>query len=101
MKEGFASFTVCSRVGLFSDLLRQFCRPATINLRTAENDPAFAQAGSDVGHRIVSDNGINGGILDPMWTRPVDLKFGHVLYLGAGSNNKLGAASELICRFGI
>ena len=96
MNEGFASFTVCSRVGLFSDLLRQFT-----NLRTAENDPAFAQAGSDVGHRIVSDNGINGGILDPMWTRPVDLKFGHVLYLGAGSNNKLGAASELICRFGI
>ena len=69
-----------------------------------ENDihyPAFEQAGSDVGHRIVSDNGINGGIPDPMWTRPVDLKFGHVLYLGAGSNNKLGAASELICRFGI
>ena len=30
------------------------------------------QAGSDVGHRIVSDNGINGGIPDPMWTRPVD-----------------------------
>ena len=98
MKEGFASFTVCSRVGLFSDLLRQFCRPATINLRTTENDPSFAQAGSDVGHRIVSDNGINGGIPDPMWTRPVDLKFGQVLYLGAGSNNKLGAASALRCR---
>ena len=38
----------------------------------------------------MSDNGINGGIPDPMWTRPVDLKFGQVLYSGAGSNNKLG-----------
>ena len=69
-----------------------------------ENDmhyPACEQAGSDVGHRIEGDNRINGGISDPMWTRPVDLKSGQVLYAEAGSNNKLGVASELIRRSGM
>ena len=36
-----------------------------------------------------------------MWTRPVDLKSGQVLYAEAGSNNKLGAASEIIRRSGL
>ena len=54
-----------------------------------------------MGHRIEGDNRINGGIPDPMWTRHVDLKFGQVLYSGAGSNNKLGAASELRYRSGM
>ena len=63
--------------------------------------PACEQTGSDGGHRIEGDNRINGGISDPMWTRPVDLKSGQVLYAEAGSNNKLGVASELIRRSGM
>ena len=56
--------------------------------------------GSDVGHRIVGVTGITGGIPDPMWTRPVDLKFGQVLYSGAGASLSQGWGPEATYRVG-